>query len=379
MLKNTIEKELISMYEVVMNFMKAYQGKMIGKVKVMADINVAIVGCGLVAKSHFAAWRRIPYAKVVAICDTNEKAAERAARVWKIPRRFNSVSEMIDFKEITLWDICTPIQTHMYLANQAMKNGFDALIEKPLAITSKNAKEIVECQKATGQRAGVIHNWLFEPPVLKAQAIVRQGDIGEIIGAHIEILHPIDEPMTSNKDHWSHKLPGGRFSEMLIHPIYLLRSFLGAVEVENVKVSKVGAYPWMEHDELLATFIAGKKLAGAYASFNAPRYAIFIDLFGRKGIAKLDIVNATVNVLPSIRLKRLSKAMDSLNQAVQLSTSTFRNAIKIASRQWFDGHEMCIRLFAESLIDEKEPPVTLEEAYEVVKVLEDAYRLIETN
>jgi len=354
----------------------------ITEVKIMADINVGIVGCGLAANIHFGAWRKIPYAKVVAICDTNKKAAGRAARDRGIPQSFNSVSKMSDSKEITLWDICTPIQTHKYLAIQAMKDGFDVLIEKPLAITSSDAKEIVECQKATDKRAGVIHNWLFEPPVLKARTIVGRGDIGEIISANIDVLHNKDEPMTANKDHWSHKLPGGRFSEMLIHPIYLLRCFLGAVEVENVKVSKVGGYPWLEHDELVATFRAEKKLARIYSSFNAPRYSVFIDLFGLEGIITLDIVNASINVLPRVMPsdrppKRLSKATDSLRQAIQISTSTFNNAIKVLSRQWLDGHTMCIRLFAEALINEKEPPVTVQEGYETVKVLEDAYKLIE--
>jgi len=343
----------------------------------MIDINVAIVGCGNVAHGHFVAWSRIPYAKVVAVCDTNKRAVERVARDWKIPRSFTSVSEMSEVKEITLWDICTPIQTHRDLANQAMANGFDVLIEKPLTIASKDAKEIVECQEATGKKAGVIHNWLFEPPVLKARAVTRHGDIGEIIGAQISILVTKDEPMAANKDHWSHKLPGGRLSEMLIHPIYLLRCFLGEIEVGSLEVSKIGDYPWMKHDELCATFRAGKKLGGVYVSFNAPRDAIYVDIFGRKGILRLDIITATLNVLPSIRMNRLNKAFDSIRQAVQLSTSTTKNALKILSRTWLDGHEMCIRLFAESVIRKEEPPVTVREGYEVVKVLEDVYRRIE--
>lgn len=342
----------------------------------MADINVAIVGCGVVASSHLAAWRRIPYAKVAAVCDTNRKRVEKSARNWKIPQSFTSVSKMSNSKEITLWDICTPIETHKDLANQAMKNGFDVLIEKPLAITSRNAKEIVECQKATGKKAGVIHNWLFEPPILNALSIIKQGQIGETISAHISVLHTNDEPMTASKVHWSHKLPGGRFSEMLIHPIYLLRCFLGDVEVENIRVSKVGEYPWMKSDELFATFRAGRKLAGTYVSFNASRNSIFIDVFGCEGIIRLDIINATINVLPRLKLERFSKARDSLRQAVQLSTSTLKNALKILSRQWFDGHEMCIRLFAESLINDREPPVSVQEGYACVKVLEDAYKRI---
>jgi len=344
----------------------------------MTDINVALIGCGYVSNGHLKAWRRIPYAKIVAVCDTNRKAAEKTATDWKISRKFTSVSEMSDSKDIALWDICTPIQTHKDLAIQAMRNGFDVLIEKPLTITSKDAKEIVDCQKATGRRATVIHNWLFEPPVLNTQAIIKRQIIGEIIGAQISILHPRYEPMTTNKDHWSHQLPGGRFSEMLIHPIYLLRNFFGVVTIENLNVSKVGEYPWMKYDELFVTFRAGKKLAGTYASFNAPRYSIFIDLFGREGIIRLDMVNATVVILPNAGRARLTKVMDSFKQAIQLSTSTFKNALKVVSGQWFNGHEMCIRLFAESLVNNGKSPVTLEEAYEVVKVLEDASERIES-
>ena len=343
----------------------------------MAKINVAVIGCGYVSKSHFAAWARIPFAKVVAVCDTNEKAVAKAARDWNIPKQFTSISKMIDFKKVTLWDICTPIKTHKDLAIQGMKSGFDVLIEKPLTLSSKEAKEVVDCQKATGRKASVIHNWLFEPPVLKADEIVKQGHIGEVIAAHMSILHPEYEPMTANKNHWSHRLTGGRFSEMLIHPIYLLQNFLGPIKLEDIKVTKIGKYPWMKYDELFATFRAGEKLAGTYASFNAPRYSIFIDLFGLEGIIRLDVIDATIAVLPRIKLKRFSKAVDSSRQALQFFSSTFKNALKVLSRRWFDGHEMCIRLFAESIIRDGTPPVTLEEAFKVVKVLEDASKRIE--
>lgn len=344
----------------------------------MADIGVAVVGCGYVVASHLAAWRRIPYAKIVAVCDSNLKAVDKVASDWGVSKRFTSVSEMSDSREITLWDICTPVGTHKDLANQAMKEGFDVLIEKPMTITSREAKEIVDCQNATRGRAGVIHNWLFEPPILKARDLVERGDVGEILGAHIDVLHTKEDPMTASKDHWSHKLPGGRFSEMLVHPIYLLRHFLGELNVENVEVSKLGDYSWMKHDELLATFKAGQKLAGTYVSFNAPRNSVNIGLFGRKGILRCDLITTTLNFLPRLKMSRLSKAVDSARQAVQLSGSTFRNALKVFSGQWFDGHETCIRLFAESLVKEKEPPVTVQEGYEVVKVLEDVYTQIES-
>lgn len=345
--------------------------------KAVVDINVAIVGCGNAAISHLKAWSRVPYARIVALCDTNKKAVERVAQDWKIPQRFTSIDEMTGLKKITLWDICTPIQTHRYLATRAMKDGFDVLIEKPLAITSDDAKEIVGCQKTTGRMAGVIHNWLFDPPVFKARAIVEGGFIGEVIGAHVNVLHTKNEPMTANKDHWVHQLPGGRFSETMIHPIYLLQRFLGDIKIANLEVAKIGDYQWLPYDELSATVRAGEKLGRIYVSFNASRNSIFVEVFGRKGILKLDIIAATLNVLPGVNMNRPNKVIDPLRQALQLTSSASKNAFKILSRHWPDGHEICIRLFAESIVKGEAPPVTVQEGYEAVRVLEDVYKCIE--
>jgi len=154
--------------------------------------------------------------------------------------------------------------------------------------------------------------------------------------------------------------------------------FLGAIRTASVEVSKVGGYEWMKYDELSAIFKAGeKKLASVHVSFNAPRNSIYIDLLGRQGILRLDVITATLILLPAAKMERFSKAADSFRQACQLSVSTAKNALRILSGQWRDGHEMCIRLFAESILKGGQPPVTVQEGYEVVKVLEDIYRRID--
>ena len=343
----------------------------------MREINVAIVGCGFVANGHLRAWRKVRQARVVAVCDLNETIAKSTAKRWKIPRYYTSFSELMEHRNIGLVDICTPPQTHASLAVQAMKAGFHALLEKPMTMTVKDAEKIVKCQKTTGMKAGVIHNWLFEPPVLEADSLVKKGFLGEVINVEIEALSTKDDSMAANEHHWCHSLPGGRFSEMLAHPIYLSRHFLGEVEIGDVHVSKIGEYAWMKSDEFYATFKVGNKLGRAYASFNAPRDAIFVSLYGREAILKLDIINATTNFLPRRKTNRFNKGFDSLRQATQLIKSTAKNAAKIAFRRWLSGHEMCIKLFAQSLISDNEPPVTVEGGYIVVKTLEEICKRIE--
>ena len=78
-------------------------------------------------------------------------------------------------------------------------------------------------------KAGVIHNWLFEPPVLEASSLAKKGRLGEVISVGVEALSTKDDSMAANKQHWCHVLPGGRFSEMLAHPISLMKHFLMSI------------------------------------------------------------------------------------------------------------------------------------------------------
>jgi predicted dehydrogenase len=327
---------------------------------------------------HFRAWRRISQAKIIAVSDINEDLAKITAEKWKVPHFYKTLSEIVAAGGVDVIDICTPPQTHAPLAVEAMKAGINVLIEKPMAMTVDDAQKIVESQEATGLSAGVIHNWLYDAPVLAAREIVGKGKLGEVLNAEIEALNTKEDSMAINAKHWSHRLPGGRFSEMLAHPIYLLRDFFRSdVKCVNIELSKIGDYPWMKSDELCATFRAGKNLGRAYASFNSSRDAIYINLYCARGILKLEVINSTLNLLPARKTNRLSKGSDSVRQASQLVKWTALNTGKIATKSWYSGHDMYIKLFAANLMAKKPPPVTAVEGLAVVRTLEEMCKRIE--
>jgi predicted dehydrogenase len=312
------------------------------------------------------------------VSDINERLAEKSAERWRIPYHYKTLSEALTNAYLDIVDICTPPQVHAVQAIEAMKNGISVLIEKPMTITVSDAQAIVDCQRETGVFAGVLHNWLFDEPVLEARAMVAKGDIGEVFNITVEALSRKQDSMVVNEHHWSHKFPGGRLSEMLAHPIYLVRHFLGGdLEVSDVKVSKLSDYPWMKSDELCATFKVGPKMGRTYVSFNSSRDAIYINLYGKKGIIKLDIINSTINILPKMEVSRLNKGFDSLRQASQLVKSAAKNTSKVMLRRWSTGHDNYIKLFAKNLINNCPPPVTVEDGLAVIKTVEDICKKIE--
>lgn len=344
----------------------------------MKNLNVALIGCGYVTIGHFQAWRRIPQARIIAVSDLNESLAKGVAEKWRVPHYYKTLSEIAAKGGVDVVDICTPPQAHAPLAVEAMNAGANVLIEKPMTMTVEDALKIVDKQKATGVKAGVIHNWLFDAPVLVARRIVEKGELGEVLNVDVEALNTKEDSMAANRQHWSHQLSGGRFSEMLAHPIYLIRHFLrGDVKCVDISVSKIGGYPWMNSDELCATFRVGDKLGRTYASFNSSRDAIYVNLYCTYGILKLDLINSTLNMLPARKISRLNRGSDSLRQAFQLVKWTANNAGKVATRNWNSGHDMYIKLFAENLLADCAPPVTVEDGLAVIRTLEDMCKRIE--
>lgn len=165
---------------------------------------------------------------------------------------------------------------------------------------------------------------------------------------------------------------------MLVHPIYIVRHFLkGEPLVSSIQISKIGNYSWMRSDELCAILKVDEKLGMVHVSFNSSRDAVYINLYGTKGIIKIDLINSILTFLPKMKINRFSKGFDSLRRAGQIVKCTVENMSKIVSKRWMSGHDMYIKLFAESLINNDEPPVSVIDGLAITKTLEDACLIIE--
>jgi predicted dehydrogenase len=337
----------------------------------MSGIRVGVIGCGWVSNGHIAAWKKTN-AEVVSVCDVNESAARSMAEKWKIEKYYVDYVELLEKSKPDVVDICTPPSTHMSFMVQAMERGVNPLCEKPMTMTVKEAQEIVDAKNKTGLKAGVVHNWLFEPTIRRAVSLVNEGALGELINVEVEALDTRFDSMIANRDHWCHKLVGGRLAEMLPHPIYLVRRLLGSkVSLESLQVSKVGDYDWVKSDELCATYGVGDAFGRVYASFNSPRDAIFVNIYGKKAYLKTDIINSTSVLYTERENKRWSKGFDSLKQAGQITSSTVDSVVKITTGTWDSGVDSIIKAYYDAVKNDGEPPVSVDEGLEVTKILEE--------
>jgi predicted dehydrogenase len=332
-------------------------------------LRVGVVGCGGAAFWHMASMRKIDGVEVAAICDKNEALARRVAKALHIKSYYADLSEMLGKEEVDVVDICAPPQTHLVLSVQAMEAGCHVLTEKPMALTTKEADEMIEAARANQVQLGVVHNELFMPVVIKARAMVDEGVVGDVVGVSITDSMARDADLLLNKDHWCHKLRGGIFGEMLAHPLYLAQAFLGELEPVAVYSRKLGSRDWMAADELRVILEGKNGLATITESVNWPEDFMVLDIFGTRMSLHVDIWGA---VMTGYGVAggggRLSRGRQNLEMGFQRLGGTAATAFNVLSGRFRDGHRALIGRFLESVRTGIGMPVTVEEAREAVRL-----------
>jgi len=100
------------------------------------------------------------------------------------------------------------------------------------------------------------------------------------------------------------------------------------------------------------------------------RKAWFVDVYGTKGLLKVNIKDQTLIRLGQIPGNIVSTGVDILNRALQLIRCTAQNGLLKLSGRWVNGHQAIMRQYVDSVLNRTVPPVTLEEAYSNVAILE---------
>src|SRR4051794_26687341 len=126
-------------------------------------LKVALVGCGQIADAHLQEIRKIPIAKVVAVCDRQIDLATQAAARFEAGAVYDDLDRMLAEMRPDVLHITTPPQSHLSLAVKAMQAGCHLYIEKPFTMDVEEADELLAAARASGKKICVGHDQLFDP------------------------------------------------------------------------------------------------------------------------------------------------------------------------------------------------------------------------
>lgn len=153
----------------------------------MKKLRVGLVGTGGMGKVHFANYQYLPddY-EVAAVCD-NSPAAVKLADEWGLPL-FSTIAEMLSAVDVDVVDICTPTFLHHDMVMESLSRKKTTITEKPIALSLKDAREMLDEADRQGVRLYVAQVLQFTKEVEALRDAVRNGTFGRPLDAYFERL-----------------------------------------------------------------------------------------------------------------------------------------------------------------------------------------------
>ncbi|MEW6755901.1 MAG: Gfo/Idh/MocA family oxidoreductase [Candidatus Latescibacterota bacterium] len=134
----------------------------------MDKVRLGIIGCGGIARAHLDGYRLLRQRgcdcwEITALCDlVDSRTADFAAQIeglqGTVPRRYETVAELLAAGGVDGVDVCTLHADHHVTCVQCLEAGVHVLVEKPLGVTVRAARRIQEAAARTGRILSVAEN-----------------------------------------------------------------------------------------------------------------------------------------------------------------------------------------------------------------------------
>jgi predicted dehydrogenase len=150
----------------------------------MKKVKAGVIGIGFIGSAHIEALRRLPDIEVVAIAHSSEEKAKAKGQELGVERTFGDYRKLLELKEIDVVHVCTPNHLHYPQTKDALKAAKHVVCEKPLAVTVKEAEELVSLAEQTGLVCAVHFNIRYYPLLEHVRAMINREELGEIYAVH---------------------------------------------------------------------------------------------------------------------------------------------------------------------------------------------------
>ena len=144
-------------------------------------VNVGVVGCGYWGPNLVRNFRSLDECKVKIICDKNEKRLKYLRKLYPDVETTQKIDDLISDDEIHAVAIATPVSFHFEQAYNALSAGKHVFIEKPMAASVKECKDLLNIAKKNSKILMVGHTFIYTAAVRKMREIIKKGEIGDIM------------------------------------------------------------------------------------------------------------------------------------------------------------------------------------------------------
>lgn len=336
----------------------------------MKKIKWGVIGAGGIADR-----RTIPAiinacnAEIISVMDINMQIAEKIRDKYNAKNAYNTVDELINDPEVEAVYIASPVVFHKEQVLKTALAGKHILIEKPLALTVIECEEIIsECKKCN-IKVGVGLMMRYHSYHKKMKELIESGEIGQIVSCRAQLTcwyPPIDGAWRQNKKFSG----GGAMMDLGIHCIDLIQYVTNSKAINITGMIGNKTFDYNVEDSGSVLFETDN---GAYCyvdvNFNIPDDAARcrFEIYGTKGSM---IAEGTISQVEGGKLDVVIS--DNTNEYNPQQDRVEVSPLEI-NVTFGDMYTKNIESFCNSILNDCDVEIPLEDALQVQKVIEAAY------
>ncbi len=328
----------------------------------MKTRGIAVIGSGAIADQHLGAIRDLPHAKLVGVYSRGAEKAKKIGEREKC-RWTTDYKDLLKDPAVEIVDIVTSSGSHASITREALQAGKHVLVEKPMAMTSAEANELIALAKSKGLTLGVVSQRRFEDQHEAVKRVVDSGGIGKLLLVEVSCPYYRDQAYYDSAD-WRGKIAtdGGAIMNQGIHSVDLMLWFAGPAK--SVMGKTATQTHRMEAEDLALAIVMFE--SGAFGTIMAstsiqPGFTPCLNLYGEKGSIKLEGASITHWTVPGVPKPEV---------AAPQASAAVRGPL-LASHQM---HQRQIAEFLTALEEQRTPRVSGEDGRRAVRLIEGLYQ-----
>lgn len=141
---------------------------------------VGVAGCGYWGPNLARNFHVLADARLSAVCDSDPARLEHMRRCQPEATAFRSFTDMLRSTDMDAVVVATPVGTHYAIAKAGLLAGKHVLVEKPMATTSAECRDLIEIARSKGLVLMVGHTYIYSEAVRRISEILESGDLGDI-------------------------------------------------------------------------------------------------------------------------------------------------------------------------------------------------------
>ncbi|WP_346890594.1 Gfo/Idh/MocA family oxidoreductase [Clostridium sp. UBA3887] len=340
----------------------------------MKLFNVAVIGCGRISyKGIEAVVNNKERLQLVSTCDPiEEKAiAKKNEYIDKLGKEvkvniYKDYKEMLEKEDIDIVYVATESGYHPEIAINCMKKHIHVIVEKPMALSIKDADEMIACAKENNVKLCVSHQNRFNTAIQKLRSEVEANNFGKMVNGTARILWNRNMGYYEQAP-WrgTYELDGGTLMNQCIHNIDLLQ-WMMCSDVDTVYAQCDTFLRDIDAEDFGAILIRFKNGAIGIIEGSACVYPTNLEetlsIFGEK--AAVCIGGLAVNKIETWRIEGSEESEEKVLAAQEADPDSVYGF----------GHTLLFKDVVDSIIEDRQPLVSGEEAKKPLEIILAAYK-----